>query len=72
MAWQEARARRKFNKLRRGNFIADTTLSNRQASSTASVGAALLVTKLLECKANELNASAAALRVAQSVLVRQS
>lgn len=53
-------------------FIANTTLSNRQASSTATVAFVLSVIKLLECKAKELSASAAALRVAQSVLERQS
>lgn len=51
---------------------ANATLSKRQDSSTASVDTAPSVIKLLECKAKELNASAAALRVAQSVLVRQS
>lgn len=47
------------------------TLSNRQASSTVSVELAPSVTKLLECNANAFRVSAAALRVAQSELLRQ-
>lgn len=50
----------------------EATLSNRQDSSTVSVEEATSVTKLLECIAKALRASAAALRVAQSVLARHS
>lgn len=49
----------------------NNTLSNRQASSIVSVEPAPSVTKLLECKAKAFRVSAAALRVAQSELLRQ-
>ena len=50
----------------------NATLSKRQASSAVSVEAAPSVIKLLEYNAKEINASAAALRVAQSELPRHS
>lgn len=48
------------------------TLSKRQASSAANVEVAPSVLKLLELNAKVIKQSAAALRVAQSVLPRNS
>lgn len=50
----------------------ESTLSKRQASRAVKVEAAPSLTKSLECNARAVNASAAALRVAQSELERHS
>ena len=56
----------------RRKIIQNDTLSKRQASSAASIEAGPSMIKLFECRAKVLNVSAAALRVAQSGLPRQS